>query len=214
MTQNSGNFTTDIYKSRQNVLSLMKRQGYNVDDYDNFSINEINTMKTNDQLDMILTKNEDDVDLHKKTKVYVRYYLAKALRPNNLQELIEDLFIVEEILSKDDVLFIVVKDHVNETLLNALRHIWEHDKYFIVIQPMARLQFNILEHVLVPPHRVMSSAEVDAVCKRYNAKITELPNISRFDPVAQAICLRPGQVCEITRPSKTAITALYYRYCV
>ena len=42
----------------------------------------------------------------------------------------------------------------------------------------------------------------------------QFPIISRFDPVAQSIGIRPGQVCEIIRPSKTAIIAPYYRVCV
>ena len=78
-----------------------------------------------------------------------------------------------------------------------------------------RLQFNILDHSLVPPHRVMTSAEVEDVKKKYNINyLTEFPEISRFDPVSQVIGLRPGQVCEITRSSKTAITSYYYRCCV
>ncbi len=43
---------------------------------------------------------------------------------------------------------------------------------------------------------------------------TQLPEISRFDPVAKAICIRPGEVCEIIRPSKTSIKSTYYRICV
>ena len=128
--------------------------------------------------------------------------------------MIDDLFHVEEILSKKDTLFIVVKDEVNETLLNALRHIWESDKIFIVLQPLKRLQFNILEHTLVPPHRVLTSEETIQVKKRYNVmEDNQFPDISRFDPVAQAIGIRPGEVCEIIRPSKTAISAPYYRIC-
>ena len=111
-------------------------------------------------------------------------------------------------------MFIVVKDEVNETLLNLLKHIWEQDKIFIVIQNIKRLQFNILKHVLVPPHRIMKNSEVQIVRKRYNVmEDTQFPDISRFDPVAQAIGIRPGQVCEIIRPSKTAISANYYRIC-
>ena len=43
---------------------------------------------------------------------------------------------------------------------------------------------------------------------------SEFPELSRFDPVAQAIGIRPGQVCKITRASKTAIEAPYYRICI
>jgi DNA-directed RNA polymerase subunit H (RpoH/RPB5) len=193
----------------------MGMQGYNTYEYEGFSVNEVNTMKVNNQLDMILEKNDEDVDLKRKPKIYIRYYLAKSLRPQNLQEMIDDLFNVEEVLSKYDTLFIVVKDEVNDTLINALKHIWEQEKIFIVIQNLKRLQFNILKHVLVPPHRILNSAEVLTVKKRYNVMNDgQFPDISRFDPVAQAIGIRPGQVCEIIRPSKTAISAPYYRICM
>ena len=42
---------------------------------------------------------------------------------------------------------------------------------------------------------------------------TQFPEISRFDPVAQAIGIRPGEVCEILRPSPVSIVAKYYRIC-
>lgn len=214
-TQNTSSLISSVYKSRSTILELMKMQGYNVDEYDGFSVNEVNTMKLNNQLDMILEKNIEDVDIKRKPKIYVRYYLAKSLRPQNLQEMIDDLFNIEEILTKSDTLFIIVKDEVNETLLNTLKHIWEQDKIFIVIQNLKRLQFNILKHVLVPPHRVLSVAEMNKIKVRYNVMNDgQFPDISRFDPVAQAIGIRPGQICEIIRPSKTAISAPYYRICM
>ena len=213
--QNTSSLISSIYKSRTIILDLMKTQGYDTNDYEGFSVNEVNTMKVNNQLDMILEKTTEDVDMKRKPKIYIRYYLAKSLRPQNLQEMIDDLFNVEEVLSKYDTLFIVVKDEVNETLINTLKHIWEQDKIFIVIQNLKRLQFNILKHVLVPPHRVLSSAEVIAIKGRYNVMDdNQFPDISRFDPVAQAIGIRPSQVCEIIRPSKTAISAPYYRICM
>ena len=212
---NTSSLISSIYKSRTIILDLMKVQGYDTNDYEGFSVNEVNTMKVNNQLDMILEKSTVDVDIKRKPKIYIRYYLAKTLRPQNLQEMIDDLFNVEEVLSKHDTLFIVVKDEVNETLINALKHIWEQDKIFIVIQNLKRLQFNILKHAIVPPHRVLSIAEVIVVKRRYNIMDdTQFPDISRFDPVAQAIGIRPGQVCEIIRSSKTAISAPYYRICM
>lgn len=212
--QNTSSLISSVYKSRSILLDLMKMQGYNVDDYEGFSVSEVNTMKTNNQLDMILEKNKVNVEEKRQSKIYIRYYLAKSLRPQNLQEMIDDLFNIEEVLTKADTLFIVVKDEVNETLSNALKHIWEQEGIFIVIQNLKRLQFNILKHVLVPPHRVLSVAETLQIRNKYNIMSdNQFPDISRFDPVAQAIGIRPGQVCEILRPSKTAITAPYYRIC-
>jgi DNA-directed RNA polymerase subunit H (RpoH/RPB5) len=207
-SQNTSSLISQVYKSRTVLLELMKKQGYNVDDYQGFSVNEVNTMKTNNQLDMMLSNNENK-------KIYIRYYLAKALRPNNLQEMVDDLFSVEEVLTKNDTLLIIVRDDINETLMNAVKHIWESEKIFIVLQPLKRVQFNILEHVLVPPHRILSVEEKNMIKKRYNIiNDNQIPDLSRFDPVAQAIGIRPGEVCEIIRPSKTAISAPYYRICI
>ena len=121
----------------------------------------------------------------------------------------------EEILTKNDTLFVIVKDELNETLINALKHIWETEKIFIVIQPIKRIQFNILEHILVPRHRILSENEKISIKTKYNIiNDGQFPIITRFDPVAQAIGIRPGEVCEIIRPSKTAITEPYYRVCL
>jgi DNA-directed RNA polymerase subunit H (RpoH/RPB5) len=215
MTSQISSLTSAVYKSRSIILEQLQLQGYDVGDYSGFSVNEVNTMKTNNQLDMILEKLDEDPTTKTKGKIYIRYYLAKALRPANLQEMIDDLFNVEEVLKKTDTLLIVVKDEVNDTLINTLKHIWEQDKIFIIIQSLKRLQFNLLNHVLVPPHRILSIPETIQIRSRYNIMSDgQFPDISRFDPVAQAIGIRPGQVCEIIRPSKTAISAPYYRICM
>jgi len=214
-SQNSSAIISTVYTSRNIILDLMGKQGYNIEDYGNFSVNEVNSMKQNNQLDMLLEKKEENPVTKRKNKIYIRYYLGKTIRPSNLQEMIDDLFNLEEILKKDDTLFIIIKDEINETLTNELKHIWESDGIFIVIENIKRLQFNILDHELVPEHTILPESEVVNIMKKYNItdKI-QFPDISRFDPVARAIGLRPGQLCHIVRPSKTAIEADYYRICI
>jgi len=215
-SQNSSVLISHIYTSRKTILELMEKQGYNISDYSNFSISEVNSMKQNNQLDMLLeTKEEDVTPENEKKKIYIRYYLTGKLAGKNIQEMIDDLFILTETLNKKDTLFIIIKDEPNETMINELKHIWESEGIFIVIESIKRLQFNILNHVLVPEHRVMTDVEVKNIMIKYNITNTnQLPDISRFDPVARVIGLRPGQVCHIIRPSKTAIEANYYRVCV
>ena len=214
-TQNSSSLVSSVYKSRKILLELMEKQEYNIDEYNYFSINEINARFQNKQLDMLLEKKKSTADDGRKTKIYIRYFLAKKLGAGNIQEMIDDLFHLEEILKKEDTLMIIIKDEMNETMMNLAKHIWEQDGILIVIQSLKRLQFNILDHVLVPAHRVLDEHEVNDVKKKYNiVDDTQFPDISRFDPVAQIIGIRPGQVCEIIRPSKTAITGVYYRICV
>lgn len=213
--QNSSILISHIFNSRKNILDLMSKQNYNVNDYSNFSINEVNSMKQNNQLDMLLETNDENVTVESpKKKIYIRYYLTVRPAAKNIQEMIDDLFILTETLKKSDTLYIIIKDEPNETLINELKHIWESEGIFIVIESIKRLQFNILEHSLVPPHRVMVESEVITVMKKYNiTNKNQFPDISRFDPVARAIGLRPGNVCHIIRPSKTAIEANYYRIC-
>ena len=74
--------------------------------------------------------------------------------------------------------------------------------------------YNILDNNLVPSHRVLSDIEKEEISKKYNIlEDKQFPEISRFDPVAIAIGLRPDQVTEIIRSSPTALTTKYYRLC-
>ena len=198
----------DVYRSRKIILDILKKRGYNVDDYDYFTVGEVSSMQTNKQLDMLITNPTTN------KKIYVKYHLAKTLRQNNIYEMIEDLFTLEQILTPDDDLIIIMKDNPNSTILKLLEDIWEHDKIFVSVFYIKKLLFNVTEHKLVPPHRVLDEDEDKAIRKKYNiVDDSNMPDISRFSLPAQAIGLRPGQICEILRPSKTAITTKYYRIC-
>ncbi len=197
-----------IFKSRANMLDILKSQGYNVEDYEGSSIHEVHSMFQAKQMDMLVSKNDGT------KKAYIKYHLAKSLRPNNLYEYIDDLYNLEEVLTNADDLIIIMKDDPNETIIKTLRNIWEQDGTFITIFSMQRLQFNILKHSLVPPHIVLTSDEANKLKIQYNVKDdSQLPDISRFSPVAQAIGMRPGDMCKIIRPSKTAISTTFYRIC-
>ena len=208
MAQNSGQ-TKIIFQSRKTILELLDKQGYNISNYNNFSLNEIHILYGSEQLDMFLENKT------KKKKVYIKYHLGKTLRDKNIYEFIEDLFHIEEMLTNNDTLIIITKLEPNQTLLKFLTHLWETEKKYIVIFSFNRLQFNILNHEMVPPHFVLSQSESNEIRKKYNIMNNEqIPEISRFDPVAQAICLRPGEMCKIIRQSRTSITSEFYRICI
>ena len=196
----------NIYKSRNTLIEILQQREFNVDDYNEFSINEINVMFNNNQLDLLLENSN--------SKIFVKYYLGKSLRPNNILEIAEDLFNLEEILNKTDELLIIVKDDINDSIKNTLIQLWEQQNIFISIISLKRLQYNILNHVLVPEHIIMSNEEKNDIKNRYNiVNDSKFPEISRFDPVATVIGLRPEQLCKIIRSSKTAITSEYFRLC-
>jgi len=210
MAQSSGAITT-LYKSRQNLLTLLREQGYDTKDYEEFSVNEVHVMSNNKQLDMLLSKSQKG-DISQ--KVYVKYHLAKTLRRENINDYIDDLYNLEQVLTKTDTLVLIIRQEINEPIMNILNQIWEQEGIFITAFSIDRLQFNILEHEYVPKHILLTSDEMQNVKNKYGIKNnSELPDISRYDPVAQAIGMKPGEMCKIIRPSKTAITTEYYRIC-
>jgi DNA-directed RNA polymerase subunit H len=207
----SSNKILQVYKSRKNILDILETyQGFAVSDYAEFSINEIDAMYTNNQLDMLLTHKTD------KKKTYIKYYLtAKQIRPQNLDNIIDDLFYVEHVLTKDDTLIIIIEDEPNETIIAKMEYLYNHDGIFVVIHNIQRLQFNILEHDLVPQMTILSDEETKDIVKQYNlTSVDQLPEIDRFDPVALALSMRPNQVGKIVRPSITALKTIIYRVCV
>ena len=197
-----------IYKSRINILEILKSQDYNVSDYEGSGINEVHSMFLKNQLDMKLKKKDES-----KT-AYIVYHLAKTLSHTNLSEYIDDLYNLETVLTKKDDLIIIMKDEPNESLVKVLKNIWEKDHIYINVFNIKRLQFNILKHELVPPHSVLTKEEADEMKKKFNiTHDSQLPDISRFGPVAQAICIRPGEICKVQRSSLSAITSDFYRIC-
>ncbi len=207
MASNSSE-TVSIFKSRINLLQQLKIQGYDVENYEGSSLTEVSSMVESKKMDMLVS---NDI---KTKKVYVKYHLVKNLRLNNIQEYIDDLFNLESILTPVDNLVIVIKSEPNESLIKAVQNIWEQQNIFVILYNVNRLQFNILDHSLVPPHRVLSKEEGDEIRKKFNIKTDkQIPTISRFSPVSLAIGIRPGDICEIIRPSKTAVNSLFYRIC-
>lgn len=196
-----------ILKSRINLLEQLKYQGYDISELNQFSVDEINAMFSNKQLNMTLNSKGNK-------KTHVLYHVEKALRKENIEDYIEKVFNIEQIISPTDMLVIVMKVQPNDTIINYLKHVWEERKIFIVVHGLPKLQFNLLEHDFVSPHTILSDEESTKVMKKYNImENSQMPNISRFDPVALAIGMRPGEVCKIVRKSRTAIQADYFRIC-
>jgi DNA-directed RNA polymerase subunit H (RpoH/RPB5) len=207
----SNNRILSIYKSRGTILEILSDNlGYDTTEYEAFSINEIDAMYSNSQLDMLLKQKEGE------RKVYIKYYLtAKQIRPQNLDDIIEDLFIIENVLTKDDTLVIITEDEPNDTITTKLKYLYDHDGIFVVIHNIRRLQFNILNHKLVPECTILQDKEIEELKQKHNiTNPMQLPEISRFDPQALAMCLRPGNICEFKRSSATAMFYNYYRVCV
>lgn len=209
----SNNLILKLHNSRVNLLKQCESLGYNVSEHMNTSNLEVDKLYTNNKLDMIIENS-------KKNKIYIKYSYATDKKNNtftkkDLDNLKDELYDVENTLTKDDTLIIVVDDEPNDSLVTRMKYLYEQEGVFIVIHNIKRLQYNVLEHTLVPESTVLTDDELKDLMVKYNIRdLTQLPQVSRFDPQSLAICLRPGQVCKYIRKSVASLEHNYYRVCV
>lgn len=205
---NSNSFIISIYNSRKNLLEILQERGFNVTKYSNFGITEIGILLESNQLDMLL---END---NTKKKIYVKFYINKLIKPQNIYDIVEDLFHIETILEKNDDLMIIIKDEPNDTMMENIKDIWVSENIYVSLLNIKRLQFNILKHNLVPKHTLLTLDEKEQFMKKFNIMDkSQIPDISFFSPVSLVLGIRPDDVVKIERHSRTAIQADFYRIC-
>ena len=199
---------TSIYNARKNLLEILEERNYDITNYNNFTINEIGIMTESNQLDMLLNEKTG------KNKIYVKFYINKLLKPQNIYDMVEDLFHLENILNKTDDFIIITKDQPNETLIQNIKDIWMSDNIYISLLGIKHLQFNILKHQLVPPHKKLNENDANEFMNKYNIlNVKQIPDISYFSPVSLVSGFRPGDNIHIKRKSRTSIFTDYYRIC-
>lgn len=196
---------TKIFKSRKIILEQLENRGYDVGKYTNFSIHELHVLNQNKQLDMYLEGEN-------KPSLYIKYHINSKLKSKDVYDFLEDLENSE--LDENTELIVIMKDKMNDTMKNFIKNLYHKDGKFVIVFNIHRLLFNILEHTYVPIHEVLKDEEKETLKKNLNIiDENQFPEIDRLDPVAQAIGLKPGQICKIYRKSPTAVHSIYYRMC-
>jgi len=72
-------------------------------------------------------------------------------------------------------------------------------------------KLNVLNHVMVPDHTIMSEDEVRTLLAHYNITTEQLPKIFHDDPAVKAINAKVDDVIRVVRISHTAGRAESYR---
>jgi DNA-directed RNA polymerase subunit H (RpoH/RPB5) len=198
---------SSIFTSRKNLLDILKEIGYKTDDYEGYSINHVLSLIKNQQLNLLLQKEE--------TKLYVKYAIdGSRITSQAVHKLKDEFFGEDAVLEKKDTLMVIIKDEPNDNIKETLDEIWNIYGIYITIINIHRLQFNILKHQWVPKHILLSREQIEELKTKYSIQSnSELPTISRYDAVASIICMRPTQVCKIIRKSRTSLESEYYRVC-
>ena len=173
----------------------------------------------------------------KNHKLHIIYYnFQKDGKTKTMKSIITNIMKLyeENIFNYTDNMIIVLNEPIRETiqvlcndlnllLKNKLKNdnIIENDKDLeirhygnIFMFDIKTLQYNILEHNMVPEHIVYrNSTDIEKILDDCNCTIDQLPIILKNDPVAKLKMLVPGDICKIMRMSKTCGEYPYYRVC-
>lgn len=76
---------------------------------------------------------------------------------------------------------------------------------------MAKKDFDIKKHILVPKHAKISEKEKKMILEKYKITEYDLPLIKKSDPAIADLSAEVGDVIKITRKSPTAGEAVFYR---
>jgi len=74
--------------------------------------------------------------------------------------------------------------------------------------------FNVLDHVMVPDHQIMSEEEINELFSTYQISNEQLPKINHDDSVVKSIDAKINDVIRIVRVSQTAGRSESYRLVV
>ena len=104
--------------------------------------------------------------------MYIKYYFtakqgAKQRMKEVLDNTIEDLYTIEEVLTKKDTLVVIMDDEPNDTITSRMKYLYDHDGIFVIIHNIQRLQFNLLEHTLVPHMQILNEEEEKEFMKNH-----------------------------------------------
>lgn len=208
-------YLSKLYKSRTNLIYYLSEMGYDCSSYEYFSMEELDVIQKNNQLDFMVVKGDE--------KCFVKYMTedantknpANSVKKLNISNIIDSMFTQEGMLTEKDTLVLITNDYSVDSIHKALKNIWELKQIYVVLFDLKQLQLNVLKHRLVPKHVKLSPTEKTELYQNLNIEEDrQLPEISRFDPVAKTLFLRPGEVCRITRYDKISYTNEFYRVCV
>ncbi len=214
----------NIFRSRKVILEMLGDRGYDVSEYLNYTIDDINLMlmvvsncKSTPEvcpLDILLSKQVGNAT----TKTYVKYHLNKWRETNKYNKMIQTIF--ETIINTSDTLIIIhagredFKSTKDNRIEDYINNYYIKYRYFIQIYGIDNLLFNVSHHEIVPKHELISKEEIKKMLKDNNiSSIHNLPTIRREDPMAKYIGMRPNDVCKITFPSISSIKYIKYRRC-
>lgn len=213
------NRVNQIYVSRKHLIYYMKNLGFDVENYEQFNLAEINAMDQKSKkekefslLDFEVHKTNEDGTLE---TCSIKYNINTNIKQSFLERIVTEYYEEKQDSKENHSLIIVSMNAMNDTLHKTIKQLWKKYNEYVVLMDLNSLQFNILQHEFVPKHEKLSNTQKEQLYANFNIKDDkQMPEISMFDPVAKVILLKPGQVAKIIRHDKISLENIFYRVCV
>ena len=107
---------------------------------------------------------------------------------------------------KNDNKLVIVKSISNKTKQLVI-NTYPNTEVFLEKE----LMMNLIEHIYVPLHEILSNEESLQIIETYNTRKRDMPKMLTNEPIARYYNMQPGQICRIIRPSETSGFVSYYR---
>jgi DNA-directed RNA polymerase subunit H (RpoH/RPB5) len=148
-----------------------------------------------------------------KDKAHVLYWMGVVRHKLNDKEKFEKL--LPEGIAENDQIIILLNEPLHEAFHAMAIRRWVHKKEQVSFFDIRQLMSNPIHHSMVPPHRKITSDEMEPLLETLLVKSKmELPHIKyHIDIQARILGLVPGDIVEITRPSSTVGEYKVYRIC-
>ena len=102
---------------------------------------------------------------------------------------------------------IVIVNSITSKALHQIHTEFKNTEVFLERE----LMIDLVSHVAVPKHELLSDKDAEQVLTEYETKKREMPKIFITDPVAKYFNARLGQIFRIIRSSETSGQSAYYR---
>jgi len=212
-----------LYETRSEVLDMLVSRGFNIDNYKNFTQDQINIQFEQQTNKYLITSEVGPLDIlvenNKKEKIFVKYRLDnKFKKSKSLDQQIDGIY--SDILKETDTLVIILVSRVlsnnkDSNIYQYSQTIFNKKNYFVQFFGLENFLFNPTKHAIVPQHIIINDEEEKELLEKYNIDDKKfLPLIQREDPIAKYIGIKPGQVCKIMGKSFSSMYATKYRLCV
>lgn len=192
------NLSEEVYKSFSTVREMLADRGLDVTSllaHDFEALKKLSTVKS------IFTIGDAS------SGIRIIYNLNSKFKFSDVRKLIDD-----DDSKAASTLILITKDKMNTTNSKQINELNPNTEAFEI----GELMFNISHHILVPDHKALRDEDgITKILNMYGLKSRhQLPLITRTDPMARYLGLRPGQLVRITRYSPGAGEYVLYRCCV